>query len=81
MSEIRFVCSITTEKYVKIIALIQRFIFVRTNSCIHSDELASRNAAVGPYKTKPLNKGDNTVIIYLLLRLIVFAIYLHDGKV
>ena len=33
-------------------ARVQRFIFVWTNSCIYFDELVSRNAAVGPYKTQ-----------------------------
>ncbi len=50
----------------KVMARVQRFIFVWNEGCIHSDELVSRHAAVGPYKNKSLSKCDDT-IIYLLL--------------
>ncbi len=76
ISEILFVCCITTEKYVKIVPLIQLFISAWNNRCIHSDDLASRNAAVGPYKTKPLNKGDNTVVIIYICNFILFSLYI-----
>ncbi len=45
--------------------------------CIHSDELVSRNAAVGPSENNSLNKCDNTIVIYLLLH---FQHMLRDIK-
>ncbi len=51
--------------YLRFIVGLQRFQQIQqSNRCIHSDELASRNAAVGPYEYTSLNKCDNTIIIY-----------------
>ncbi len=43
------------------------FVWSPTNNCIHSDERVSRNAAVGSYKNKLLNKCDKNIIMHLLL--------------
>ncbi len=42
-----------------VIALVQRFIIVWTNSCILTHKFAEINAAVGPYKNKSLNSCDS----------------------
>ena len=38
--------------------------FVWINSCIHYDELASQNAAVGAYKNNSFNKCNSTYYMY-----------------
>ncbi len=48
--------------YLKVMSRVQQFIFVWTSSCTYFYEIVSRNAPVGLYKSKLLNKCNNAII-------------------
>ncbi len=57
--------------------LVQRFIFIWTNSCIHPLWIYELECSFGPYKNESLSKCNNAMYMYLLLH---FMGILHNIK-